>query len=782
MARLSSALRRLLPQTPFAFEALAVLSVVLVVLWQLHPALLFSGGVITGGDTAAHFGLASYLSHHATFLDPTPWYPGWFAGMPSYTFYFPLTDLLAGVFSPLWGFVVSFKLATALGSLLMPLAACWMGRLFRAPRLVVIGLTMATLPFLFNASYTIDGGNLFSTLAGEYAFSLALALALVTIGFFARISEGRRRVTLPAVFLSLTLVTHALPWFYALLGIAITLVIDTVSKQSTTTSRFRRWRYALAAGLLSAALSAWWALPFASEQSMTNSMGYVNDNVASLHAVFTQLGWFNADGSAAGPRWVIVLAGLGLLVAFFVRDRLGMVLGSLTLASLVAYIFDPQSAIWNERLIPFWYISIYLLTGWLVGYVATHLRVRPRSQAQDSEWPTPRPAPSRRRMVAVLLLGLLSTLPGLVFPVAIAMGLATGGNQVTYWSAWNYSGAQAKGPWLEYHDLMTTMDRVGHTYGCGRAMWEYNSDQNRFGSPMALMLLPYWTNNCVDSMEGLLFESSATTPYHFINQAELSASPSEAQVGLSYGPLDIAQGIKHLQMLGVRYFIAETPSVTALANANPSLTLVATTHHWPRPGATWSVYLIHDSAAVAPLSYLPNVVSNVSSRTAWLVTNEDWYLNPSDWSTPLVASGPSSWPHITPTQNPRAVHVTPTAVSHIRVTATTISFDVSRLGVPVVVKTSYFPGWTASGATGPFRSSPNLMVVVPTSHHVELSYGPSPASRTGLIISYATIASLLVAAWWRRRRAAADVVEIGDVTQSTDVDDYLALPESGASD
>ena len=79
---------------------------------------------------------------------------------------------------------------------------------------------------------------------------------------------------------------------------------------------------------------------------------------------------------------------------------------------------------------------------------------------------------------------------------------------------------------------MQTMEAVGQRYGCGRAMWEYSPSENRFGTPEALMLLPYWTNGCIDSMEGLLFESSATTPYHFLNQAELSAAPSEPEVGL----------------------------------------------------------------------------------------------------------------------------------------------------------------------------------------------------------------------------------------------------------
>ena len=35
-------------------------------------------------------------------------------------------------------------------------------------------MAVATLPFLFNTSYTIEGGNLTSTLAGEFSFSLAL--------------------------------------------------------------------------------------------------------------------------------------------------------------------------------------------------------------------------------------------------------------------------------------------------------------------------------------------------------------------------------------------------------------------------------------------------------------------------------------------------------------------------------------------------------------------------------------------------------------------------------
>ncbi len=49
-----------------------------------------------------------------------------------------------------------------------------------------------------------------------------------------------------------------------------------------------------------------------------------------------------------------------------------------------------------------------------------------------------------------------------------------------------------------------------------------------------------------------------------------------------------------------------------------------------------------------------------------------------------------------------------------------ISFDVDQVGVPVLVKVSYFPNWKVEGAEGPYRVAPNQMIVVPTENDVEL--------------------------------------------------------------
>jgi len=751
----------------FHAQRIADITVIVVVLYvvlaALHPSLILSSTTITGGDTGSHVATPLYLRQHWASSGLTPWYPGWFDGMPLYSYYFVLPDSLAAAASYIINYDVAFKIATILGSLLLPIAAYALGRLFRAPNPVPAALAAATLPFLFESSFTIDGGNLFSTLAGEYSFSLSLAFSLITIGLFARgIRTGRGRWW-AAVALSLTLAAHVLPWLFAIVVVAIVLVLELVDRRGLLergrqTPRRRHGRSAVwfvaSTGAVSLALSAWWLLPFATTQSLTNSMGYTNDDTSTWHAVFTQLGWYNTAGGAGGSRWVIIGAGVALVMAFAWRDRLGITMTLASVAALIAYSRDPQSAIWNERLVPFWFISIYLSTGWLVG--ATLWRVTNWiSLGRDSDDLSPFDAADikeRRRVWAtfgVAALAVASTVPGILPWLGPDFGVHPGANQVTNWASWNYSGYQAKAAWPEYHAIITMMESVAKEHGCGRTMWEYSPSEGRFGTTMALMLLPYWTNECVDSQEGLFFESSPTTPYHFLVQSELSVTPSNPMVGLNYGPLDVALGVQHLQMLGVRYYLAFSPSIIKQANENPSLVPVASTPMFAG-GASWHVYLIKDSPMVVGVANLPNVVAGISSRQAWLKANQSWWLDESQWPVMLAESGPANWPHVSSTHSVRTVPAGQTTVTNIVVRDQSVSFDVSRVGVPVLVRTSYYPRWHANGASGPYRVSPNLMVVVPTAHHVSLTYGASPAVTLGRIISAIALLALVIAVWRRR--------------------------------
>ena len=785
---------------PGAITVVTIVSVIVVTISQLHPGMLFTDTTTTGGDTGAHIAMPKFLETLLSHGHLTGWYPGWYDGMPLYTFYFTLPDAFIAIAGWIIPYDVAFKLVTILGSVLLPVCAWACGRFFRLRPPIPTILAAATLPFLFDYTFTIYGGNLFSTLAGEYSFSFSLSLAVLFLGLFAcAVREGRNRGW-AALVLAGCVLSHIIPGMYALGGAVILTVIELLpARWGIADSRLRLWRGDDAAvpvprtrtlwwagstvgiGLL---LSAWWLVPFGLQHAYTTSMGYTNVE-----------GW--AQYFREADTWALVLAGLGAVTAFLVRSRFGITLTVLGIASAFATALDPQGSLYNVRLLPLWFISVYLMAAWAFGTaciaVAERWRqVRARQweeQAQAALWVqgpptdalfeeprtpgdaavapgaalTPRRPPSPRWAPAAVsgaVLGLLAVMAIVTPPFVVRPSslVHVGPNEVTNWSVLNYAGYEAQPAYPEYRSVMQTMEAVSKRYGCGRAMWEYSDTEQRFGTPEALMLLPYWTSGCIGSMEGLLFESSTTTPYHFINQAELSAGPSEPEVGLPYGPTDVTLGVRHLQLLGVKYFMAETPTVEKMADADPSLKLVATTGPWPNTyngvtsNTTWDIYVVRNAALVTPLSNDPVVLSGVKpSPSSWLGSATDegpalaWYTHPNRWNVELAQSGPASWPRTSVSDiRPTVKHAGTTRVTAVSQTDSSISFHVSRVGTPVLVKVSYFPNWHASGADGPWRVTPNLMVVVPTGHDVTLSYGRSAADNLGQLATLAGLIALVV--------------------------------------
>ena len=802
---------------PGAITVITIASVIVVTLSQLHPSMLLTNTTTTGGDTGAHIAMPKFLETLLSHGHLTGWDPGWYDGFPLYTFYFTIPDLFIAIGGWVIPYGVAFKMGTILGSVMLPICAWACGRFFRLRPPLPTLLAAATLPFLFDYTFTIYGGNLFSTLAGEYAYSFSLSLAVLFLGLFAcAIREGRYRGW-AAVVLAGCVLSHIVPGMYALGGAVILTIVELLpTRWGITDAAFRIWRNdetaapvprtrtlwwagsTVGIGLL---LSGWWLVPFGLLHAYSSSMGYTNVE-----------GW--AQYFREADAWALVLAGLGAIAAVLTRSRFGITVTVLGIVSALATAVDPQGSLYNVRLLPLWFISVYLMAAWAFGTgciaVATAWRrarehrweeateVAPWSESPPPRRPweeprtpgemaseagriiAPRRPPSPRwgpAAVSGAVIGLLAVMAAVVPPFVVPaswLPVTLGPNEVTNWSNYNYEGYEGQASYPEYKSIIETMESVSKRYGCGREMWEYSASEDRFGTPEALMLLPYWTNGCIDSMEGLLFESSATTPYHFLNQAELSAGPSEPEVGLPYGAVDVTLGVEHLQLLGVKYFMAETPEVEQEAAVDPSLQLVAKTGPWTYDynGAithtTWDIYLVKDSSLVTPLANDPVVLSGVKpAPSSWLGSATDegpalsWYGDPGKWDVELAQSGPPDWPR-TPVSRvrPTVKHVGTTRVTAVTQTDSTVSFHVSRVGTPVLVKVSYFPNWHVVGANGPWHVTPNLMVVVPTSHDVTLTYGSSGADSLGLLATLIGLAGLVglfvvptVRRWSLRRRA-----------------------------
>jgi hypothetical protein len=723
------------PSLQAAITLFVIVAAAVFVFWQLRPDLLFANTTTAGGDTGAHVWGPSFLRNH---LLPhgriTGWSPDWYAGFPALTFYFPLPSLVIALLSFVIPYNVAFKLISVVGLVALPVAAYAFGRLsnmrFPGPAL----LAVATVPFLFDRAFTIYGGNIPSTLAGEFSFSISLALGLAFLGVLARGLDTGRHRALAAVLLALTGLSHVLPTLFVIAG---ALVLYLQGPLFGPRGR-QRLRYVATVLPVGGMLAAFWALPIFFRTAYATDMGWEK---------LTKYG-DNLLLQDKAP-WLLALAAVGAISAVVMRRRTGITLSALALVFAAVFRFAPQGRLWNARFLPFWYLCLYLLAAVAIAELAAAIGTL---VARDPDRPSVVPslaAPAVTLVVALIFVGV----PLKVIPDWVPRPASTDQSFIPSWVKWNYSGYERKPAYPEYKRLIDTMS----TLPCGRAHWEYEGNLDRYGTPMALMLLPYWTHGCIGSMEGLYFESSATTPYHFLNAAELSKAPSNPERNLPYKTLDVANGVRHLQLLGTRYYLAFSPEALAQAHADPDLRLVAVS----KP---WEIFEVANSAVVAALHNQPAVLKGVpKGGKGWLDVAVNFYQSPDTWDVPLAASGPSGWQRIgvqraatsdktagagVTIQQALRIPVRPSRVSRIRTGDDRISFDVDRPGSPVLVKASYFPNWQAAGARGPWRVTPNLMVVIPTSRHVSLHYGYTPVDRAGW--AFTLLGVLFLIAFWRK--------------------------------
>src|SRR5918995_1224811 len=202
-------------------------TVIMMMIVHLNPFapgrdLVFDQTTPTGGDMGAHVWAPAYLRDHLLpNFQLSGWTMDWYGGLPLYRFYMVIPALAIVALDVILPYGVAFKLVAVAGLVLFPLA-CWtFGRLanFRhpIPELFAIG----GLCFLLDESFQIYGGNVKSTMAGEYSFSIALTLAMFGLGLLAAgLRTGKYRVS-AAIVLSLAAVSHGI----VLIFVAVSAVI-----------------------------------------------------------------------------------------------------------------------------------------------------------------------------------------------------------------------------------------------------------------------------------------------------------------------------------------------------------------------------------------------------------------------------------------------------------------------------------------------------------------------------------------------------------------------------
>ena len=662
----------------------------------------------TGGDMGAHVLLPQVLKD---VLLPSGrlfgWSGTWYAGFPALYFYFPIPALVTVILDVFLPYGVAFKLVTIVGLVSLPAATYAFLRLVAFSRPVAALAALTGSMFVFMESFSIFGANIKSTLAGEFSFSWSFALSIIYLGVVARDTRlGSRFAPWAGIILALTAMTH----------IVTTMIVVVVS----VALLFRRNgpRTVISSWVVGFAITAFWALPLGVRvfQGMTTDMGWA--------PVTNIVGDTNPGSPFPGEFIPILILGLvGMVWTMLRRDDV-MVLAWLTMLPLAGYFVLPKigiTALYNARLLPYWYFGMYVFAGIALGLAVFEISRR---------------VPLRRTV-------LIGASLGVGFIVLTATMLSV--HDVPGWVKWNFEGYEGKADFHEYQALMEAVDVLPP----GRIMWEANSEMNKYGTPMALMLFPYWSEGH-PSMEGLFFESSLTTPFHFLNASEVSERPSNPVRGLDYRGFSMERGIAHLAVYNVDYYVSFTEKGASEAR------MAGLVEVGVAPPLT--IFALPDSDLVDVATMRPSVWDGGGD---FLEPSLEWYDDIDHLDNWLVETGPEEWLRVDSVED-RLLTVTPYAgagvVADIVQEDARISFTTTAVGVPHLVKESYFPNWKVDGAEGPYRAAPSLMVVIPTDEHVVLEFEDTSAENVGMALTLIALLGLAAYAY-RRHKLRSSMVD-----------------------
>lgn len=473
-----------------------------------EPRYLFSLTTTTGGDTGSHYPTAVYLKE---VLLPAGKLMGWdqgnYAGFPLFYHYFPLTFILMVILSYLIPMQIAFKLISVLGTFLLPLCIYFAFRFLKYPFPVPIAGAVFSLPFLFMQANSMWGGNIPSTLAGEYSYSLSLALMLLFFGsIYHGIQNGNK------------MIFNGLLVFLMALSHGYTLIFSGVISAFFLFKRGAFWYLFRVFGLAGLLLS-FWLLPFLA------SLPYVTSYVTrwQIFSIFE-----------VTPLILIPFLTLSLFSFFLNRaDRRTLYFLYVIVICAVLYFLSPRIGMLDIRFIPF--IQLFA-----VIFGATFL------------------------LPFLKDLKNLQLLPLIVF-LAVILWVVPNVTFIKGWIKWNYEGVEGKSAWPLFQEINRHLSETPK----GRVVYEHSPAHNVFGTERAFENLPYFAKR--NTLEGLYMQSSISSPFIFYIQSEISKVCSGPFPQYTYTSLNLPGAIARLKMFNVTQYIARSPEAKKQAKIVPGL-------------------------------------------------------------------------------------------------------------------------------------------------------------------------------------------------------------------
>ncbi|MDC3226516.1 hypothetical protein OBA39_00210 [Acidimicrobiaceae bacterium] len=702
----------------------------IVLILFLRIDLVFLNNTPTGGDMGAHIvAIDTFIKDFMPNFQISGWSNDWFAGYPLYYFYFPLPAIITFFLDVIFPFGVAFKLMVVISTILVVYS---LEKLFRkdSNKLSSIGAT-AGLFYVFTESFTIYGGNLASTLAGQFSFAYSLAFGNLAIFYLIK-SNNKFRFSISSIFLSLCLLSHLIPFiiYIPIYGFYWLFKKENINQKILSITIFL-------------ALVSRWFISLFMNLEFTTNMSYTP---------FTQLEDLIKEDILPG-----IFICLALMIAkskdLIKYKSLNLFELYLVISSILLYFFVPEGALWNGRLVPFFNLGIIFITFkvieifvedlnlyqqgihiltilFLIGTIYCLYIFYDRWSSNESYLNLYIPIIFLISIFAILNLKNVEIQINLLLVSIIFSTVSF----LPHWLNWNFTGYEGKNDWTQIENLYSKLADLEP----GRIMWEPNSDMNKYGTPMTLMTIPYFTEHT--SMEGLYFDSSITTPFHFISVSGLAKRPSNPVGGLSYINNQFDQGVEHLNHLGVDYFISYTEEIESKAMDSEKLILLFSSEPFSvfKVNSSKVELIYQDIKIFSKASTQDGILSSILRDTDINNFFDKAYESFDELDKKRVIEVSNGMNIVSSKKNDLQI-------TDLNITNNKISFFTNSPGELHLIKVSYFPNWKITNGKGPFRTSPSFMSVIPDNKYVEITFEKTIVEKNSFYFSiFSLLLSLII--------------------------------------
>ena len=350
--------------------------------------------------------------------------------------------------------------------------------------------------FLLMVSYFALGGNLLSTLAGEFSYAWSLNFAILYLAVLGKAEPKPGDGILAGLMLAGMVLSHVLPPIAAFLG-TLPFMFVRSRRVHVVTSWF-----------VAGGLTAFWTVPMALRLGFVGGRNWTY--VPSLADVL--------------PLEVLILLP-GALMGLWLARRLAAV-RMLVCAGLAGVVVAalPQDLVMRSRLLPVWFLTVHVLAGAGLGLGLT---------------------PRRHRTRWAVLAVVTCLLPWLFVATSRDPG------EVATFSKRILEGIDEKPGREDFQSLVTDLQGLEP----GRVHWELDDSLENYGGSYAFSLIPYWTDHTV--VHGLLAESSPSFMVLPRIDRRLARTPPPLNLQrdadtATYAP---RQAVEQLRMMGVRYLV-----------------------------------------------------------------------------------------------------------------------------------------------------------------------------------------------------------------------------------